>query len=387
VSTGSKPRVLLVGRARLRFPLDEGLERRYEALSGELDWRQLGTRAGGSAAGERFSLSRPFPVGALDGAVHHLRLPWRIARELRAFQPDAVIVQGAQETAFALLGRRLVRSHAAVVLDLHGDWRAPTRLYGSPARRLLDPVSDRLARHALRNADAVRTITAYTSGLVRAEGVEPTAEFPAYMDLSAFTVTPPAPLPKRPRAVFVGVLERYKAFDVLCAAWRRVASEVSDAVLHVVGDGTLAPLASGLVEEFPGRVEWSRALTADEVVRALDAATLLVLPSRSEGMGRVVVEAACRGRAVVGSRVGGIPDVVVDGETGVLVAPGDPAALAAALSRVLIDHGLAERLGAEGRIRVEPWLVSPEEYARRLRDLVEKAIAASGTISASPDTG
>ena len=180
------------------------------------------------------------------------------------------------------------------------------------------------------------------------------------------------------RALFVGVLERYKAFDVLADAWRRVAREVPDAVLHVVGQGTLAPLAQRLVEELPRRVEWTPSLTAEEVAAALDASTLLVLPSRSEGMGRVVVEAAARGRAVVASRVGGIPDVVVDGETGLLVPPADAGALADALARVLSDAALAERLGASARIRVEPWLATPEEYARRVHELVDKV--ASGTI-------
>jgi glycosyltransferase involved in cell wall biosynthesis len=120
-------------------------------------------------------------------------------------------------------------------------------------------------------------------------------------------------------------------------------------------------------------------LTADEVAAALDASTLLVLPSRSEGMGRVVVEAAARGRAVVGSRVGGIPDVVLDGETGLLVPPGDADALAIDLTRVLSDRVLAERLGTEARIRVEPWLATPQEHARRVRELVDKVVA-SGTV-------
>jgi glycosyltransferase involved in cell wall biosynthesis len=150
---------------------------------------------------------------------------------------------------------------------------------------------------------------------------------------------------------------------------------VPDAVLHVVGQGTLAPLAVDLVEELPGRVEWTPMLTAEDVSAALDASTLLVLPSRSEGMGRVVIEAGCRARAVVGSGVGGIPDVVADGETGILVPPGDAGALADALVRVLSDPALAERLGAEGRTRVERWLATPEEYARRVRDLVDKILA------------
>jgi glycosyltransferase involved in cell wall biosynthesis len=103
---------------------------------------------------------------------------------------------------------------------------------------------------------------------------------------------------------------------------------------------------------------------------ALDASTALVLPSRSEGMGRVVVEALCRGRPVVATRVGGIPDLVRGGENGLLVEPGDTRALADALVRILTDQELAERLAARTRESVEPWLATPEEYAARLRDAV-----------------
>jgi rhamnosyl/mannosyltransferase len=88
----------------------------------------------------------------------------------------------------------------------------------------------------------------------------------------------------------------------------------------------------------------------------------------------VVVEAFCRGRAVVGSRVGGIPDIVEDGRTGILVPPDDADALADALLRVLSDGALAERLGSAAREAVKPWLATPEEYARRLLDLVETVV-------------
>jgi glycosyltransferase involved in cell wall biosynthesis len=88
----------------------------------------------------------------------------------------------------------------------------------------------------------------------------------------------------------------------------------------------------------------------------------------------VIVEAFCRGRGVVGSRVGGIPDLVSDGETGILVPPGDAAALADALVRVLSDTTLAERLGLAARQAVTPWLATPESYARAMRDLVERVV-------------
>jgi glycosyltransferase involved in cell wall biosynthesis len=80
-------------------------------------------------------------------------------------------------------------------------------------------------------------------------------------------------------------------------------------------------------------------------------ATLLVLPSRSEGFGRTLVEAALVGRAVVASRVGGIPEVVVDGETGLLVPADDPPALAEALLLLLGDPALRRRLAASARTR------------------------------------
>jgi glycosyltransferase involved in cell wall biosynthesis len=264
-----------------------------------------------------------------------------------------------------------------VVADVHGDPGTATRLYGSPLRKALSPLGDALARRGLRRADGVRTISGYTSSVVRSAGAQPTATFAAFMDLEPFLGTPAAPLPERPAALFVGVLERYKAVDVLADAWRLAAPRAPEALLHVVGRGTLSDVPERLVADLPAQTRWTEALRTPEVARALDEATVLVLPSRSEGLGRVVVEAFCRGRGVVGSRVGGIPDLVEDGTSGVLVPSGDVQALADALARVLTDRAHAERLGAAAREAVRPWLATPEEYARRIRELVDMIVARS----------
>src|SRR5439155_18783795 len=137
----------------------------------------------------------------------------RIARELRAVRPEAAIVQGVHESTAFLLARRLAGARTKLILDVQGDWHETTRLYGSPLRRLLNPVNDALAPLAVRGADAVRTVSTQTTGLVRSLGVAPAAVFPSYVDAEAFLERPPAPLPDPPSAVFVGVLERYKAFD------------------------------------------------------------------------------------------------------------------------------------------------------------------------------
>ena len=359
-----KPRVLFVSR-RVELPLSPGLVRKWDAIGAQLDFRVL---AAGSRSNGAFHLARELP--ALDGPAFFAALPFRIARELREFKPHAVLAQGAHETAAALSARKLARTQTAVIVDLHGDWRAPTRLYGSRLRGLLSPAADRIALGALRRADGIRTVTAYTTGLVRELGLEPADEFPAYMDFDSFLQEAPKPLPSSPRALFVGVLERYKNVDGLAEAWRRVAPRVPAARLHVVGSGALQPVVEQLVNDLPAQTNWMERLTPSEVAAALNDSTLLVLPSRSEGMGRVIVEAFCRARPVVASRVGGIPDLVQDGSNGLLVQPGDTDGLADALVRVLDERELAERLGAGAHSSAALWTVSPEDFASRLRDLV-----------------
>jgi glycosyltransferase involved in cell wall biosynthesis len=73
---------------------------------------------------------------------------------------------------------------------------------------------------------------------------------------------------------------------------------------------------------------------------------------------------------VIGARAGSIPDLVADGVSGLLVAPDDPAALADAIVRALSDRALAEQLSIGARAAAAPWLQTPEEYARRMRELV-----------------
>jgi glycosyltransferase involved in cell wall biosynthesis len=311
----------------------------------------------------------------LDGLWFQLTLAARVARELRRFRPDAVVTQSAYEAAAVRVARVLAGSRARLVLDVHADWRTSTRLYGSPLRRALAPLGDRVARSALHGADGVRTISGYTTALVRELGVEPAGVFPAFMDLEPFA-GPPSPLPERPAAVFVGVLERYKNVDGLADAWRLAAPRVPEATLHVVGSGTLTGVAERLVAELPDRARRSPLLAPDEVARALDEAWTLVLPSRSEGLGRVVIEAFCRGRPVVGTSVGGIRDLVADGVNGLLVPAGDTDALADALVRLLSDRALAERLAEGARRSAEGWLQTPEQYAERVRRLVERVTTA-----------
>jgi glycosyltransferase involved in cell wall biosynthesis len=89
----------------------------------------------------------------------------------------------------------------------------------------------------------------------------------------------------------------------------------------------------------------------DDIPEIMPLFDVFVLPSLNEGMGRVLVEAMAAGRPVVASRVGGIPDLVRHGETGLLVTPRDDEAIAASILLLLSNPRKAERMGARGRLR------------------------------------
>jgi glycosyltransferase involved in cell wall biosynthesis len=165
------------------------------------------------------------------------------------------------------------------------------------------------------------------------------------------------------------VLERYKNVEGLAAAWRQVARRLPEARLHVVGSGPQAEVIEAL------GVRWDPRLEQREVASALDEARTLVLPSESEGLPRVVVEAFMRGRTVVATRAGGTPEIVDDEVNGLLVERGDAAGLAAAIERVLTDRGLAQRLGAAAHASAGRWLTTPAEFAGRFRTLVDDVLA------------
>ena len=348
-------RVLFVARNRYRVPLSPSLRLKWDALAAVFEVRVVAASADRSVGDATFRLRAKT---AFDGPRFWLSLPRRIRRESRAFAPAAIVAQSPFEGAAALLARTGV----PVIVELHGDWRTFGRLYGSPARRVLARLADGVGTWAVRNATKVRAVSNYTARLAREAGREPAATFPAFMDLEPFAA-PPAPLPEQTVVLFVGVLEAYKNIDGLAEAWRRARP---DAALRIVGKGTRADVVEALVRD--GLATWQRELTTEEVVRALDESSALVLPSRSEGMGRVVIEAQLRGRPVLGARVGGIPDLVTDGVNGVLFAP-TVDGIASALA-VVNDRVSLERLGAQARAAGEQHLVAPDEYAARMRRLV-----------------
>jgi glycosyltransferase involved in cell wall biosynthesis len=366
-------RVLFVGRTRYQSPLAPSHARKFAALAGVFEFHVIGSAVARGPAPDRFTLIQHARV--LDGPVFYLRLPFLVAQELRRFRPDAVIAQSPYEGLAALAGRRLARSHAKVIVEIHGDWTTATRLYGSPGRAVLAPITDRLASYAIRRADAVRTVSEFTARCVRSLGVEPAAVFQAYTEFGTFTEREPESLPAKPHFAFIGVLERYKNIDGLVGAWRRAASQLPGVTLELVGRGRRVAVVERLVQDTPAATVWHPRLEPPAIADLLDRSWALVLPSFSEGLPRVVIEAFARGRPVIGSKAGGIPDAVVDSVNGLLVPPGDEEALADAIVRLAGDRLLAERLASGARASAASLLAPPEAFAEHFAVLVEQTVS------------
>ncbi len=369
------PRALFVGHTAYDLPLTPLLAKKWDVLSKVLEVRVIGSRGEVHCDDPRFRLLEQ-REGVGRGISFYAALPRIIRQEVQAFGADVVVTQSPFEAAMAFLSWPIRRPPVPIIVDVHGDWRTAATLYGSRWRRLLAWPAVRVASWALRRADSVRAVSGDMAALVQAEtGKPPLAVFPAWFDADALFERPPHRLPQVPAALWVGVLQRTKDPATLVAAWPRVAREVGRARLVIVGRGPEAKEVHRLAAKWSERVEVIDWLDPEGVAAQLDKAWVLVLPSRSEGLPRVAIEASARGRAVVGSRVTGIRELVHDEQNGLLVPPGDARALGNALVRVLRDRKFAQQLGDTARIDAERFAGSSQEYARQVRELVDATIA------------
>ncbi len=176
-----------------------------------------------------------------------------------------------------------------------------------------------------------------------------------------------APPPTGEGLLFVGRLAEVKGVTLLLEAFRRLRADHPDATLTIVGDGELR---QSLEAEAAGldNVHFTGAIGQAEVAAELAKSALFILPSHAEGVPVVLMEAMAAGRPVVTTRITGVPELVEDGVSGVLIAPGDVDALTAAIDAVLQDRDGAIRFGEAGRAKVAADFDVQRE-ARRLRAL------------------
>jgi glycosyltransferase involved in cell wall biosynthesis len=227
---------------------------------------------------------------------------------------------------------------------LFDAWVAPrVRAYLCPSRSLMDY----LDRH----------------------GYAPALHLPSFASIPPTVRSGAAPYPRGPpRVGWIGRLESYKGVEDLLRAFVRVLREFPEARLDLAGDGSARPALEALSERLrlgPAIRWWGRVRGPEKEDFFAGLRVLAVPSSQYENFPLVALEALARGRPVVGTAIGGIPEIVEDGRNGRIVPIQDPAALAEALLDVLRDPARAERWGAAGREKVLRE-VTPERHVTRL---------------------
>ncbi len=325
--------------------------------------------------------TEPANEGSLEGTsvtfsfdIHKRRSPISMYRKARRRLPDYDIVHAhCKEGALIAFRRRWTRRRPRFVMTVHNPAPRRRSFFSESVRR-------RWERLAARCADVVCVPSEYSRRAV-AEAYE--------MEASRLRVVPPGvpdecfeasskPRPSlagRPaRLVSIGRICGQKGFDILLEALAKIEH---DARLKIIGDGPAAEVETlenrcrelGIED----RVELTGFVPREQIIEDLAQADLFVLASRAESFGMVYAEAQAVGLPVIGTAVGGVPEVIADGVTGRLVPPEESDALAQMIDELLGDEALLQELGAAGRSRARERF-SWETSVDRTEEAYEEAL-------------
>lgn len=292
-----------------------------------------------------------------------------ILRVLREEAVDIVNTHSGRDSFLAGVAARLSRRRPAVVRTRH----------------LAMPITSRVSYAYLPHR--VVTVSGYVKEYLVREGVptERIVVVPTGIDTGRFADgAAPANLREElglpPDALLVGsvaVLRNKKGHRFLLEAAPSVLARFPNAVFLIVGTGPQEKNLRDAIDSLGLSGSVRMLGHREDVPNVLLSLDLFVLPTVEEALGTAFLEAMATGRAVVGCRVGGVPEVVEEGKTGLLVPPGDPAALAEAIRSLLADGELRARMGAAGRRSVMA-RYSVEEMCRRMWEVYRSLLLERG---------
>jgi glycogen(starch) synthase len=213
-----------------------------------------------------------------------------------------------------------------------------------------------LAGRLLRSADRVNSVSAAVLAQARRLVPEIISRSSVIHNGVKEPSVAPTVLPFAPaRLLCLGRLTYQKGFDIALAALSLLKSHFANVRLMIAGDGVARRQLEQQIDELElsGQVEFLGWVTPDKIPALINSSTVVLMPSRFEGLPLVALQAALAARPIVATRVGGIPEVVVHQETGLLVESENASALAAAAAFLLANPEIAVRMGYAGRRRAQ----------------------------------
>lgn len=281
---------------------------------------------------------------------------------------DLVVSYDALKTGLiSLLAARALRTK--MIVELSGDYANPANFVDEQSGRVRNVrwLSYRsIARFVARRADGTKTLYPEQLPNLGVKSNKPSANIFDFVDLRDFV-----PLSPQNLVLLVGFPYHVKGVDVMIEAFRKVAPRFPDWHLKIIG---FYPDPTEILSKINGHpcMHLEAPMPRPKLAREMGASGIFVLPSRTEAMGRVLLEAAACGRPRIGTYAGGIPTVIQDGVDGLLVPPDDPSALAEKLDELMSSTSLREQLGAQALARakreftVEAYSASTQDFYRRV---------------------
>jgi glycosyltransferase involved in cell wall biosynthesis len=289
-------------------------------------------------------------IGFTPRSEFDVHAAWQLARVLKAVQPDVVHAHDPMAvslTAMALQMKSDLKRRPLVVAARRVDFHLKRHAFSKWKYSRVDIfiAASQLIASMLGDDGIEKSRIAVVHDGVNTGAIDKTDVVDAH---PAFRVPKGAPLVGN-----VAALAAHKGQKHLVAAAAKVVREVPDARFLILGEGELREPLEKQIKELGLSHHVVLGGFRPDAVGLLKSFDVFAMSSVTEGLGSVILEAmACR-RAVVATRAGGIPEVVVNDETGILVPPGDDAALAKGIVRLLREPELRQRLGEAGRARVE----------------------------------
>jgi glycosyltransferase involved in cell wall biosynthesis len=277
-----------------------------------------------------------------------LKAGWRLSRVLNRTRPDVVHAHDPHAIAMAALGISMssVQPSPPLVASRRVDFHLKKHSFSQWKHRQVAMF--------MAASDAIASI-------LRADGIPPARIVTVYegIDVERIARIPPASvhaefwLPTHaPVVVNIGALVPHKGQRHLIDAAAGVVRQVPDARFVIFGEGPLRDTLEHQIRQLHLERHVLLGGFRTDVIALLKGADLFVMSSETEGLGTSVLDAMACGKAVVGTRAGGIPEVVEEGLTGCLVPPEAPEPLAAAIVTLLRDPGRRAAMGAAGLARV-----------------------------------
>ncbi|MDW8103173.1 MAG: glycosyltransferase [Anaerolineae bacterium] len=385
-------KVCFLGGARYNHPLDATSKKKFKLLA-EL--------------GEMFVIAfseNLRPLHFVQHARFYLfpKLPMPILRywEMFALGPflalwlifrhriRVLVAQSPYEGFAAAIAKKIANwfAHKVVlIVESHGDFEESIFLQ----RRIRWPGFYRflmryVANFALKHADLLRAVSNSTrSQLERWAPGKPIVQFAAWTDIEVFFEASDNCQKTDNTIVYAGVLIPRKGVHFLIDAFAKIAWDFPNATLWIIGKAENMEYARSLKTQVArlslnGRVVFMDAMPQKELAQHIAQSCVLILPSLSEGLGRVIFEAMACGTPVIGSHVDGIPEMIEDGMTGFLVPPGDAHALANQIRWILSHPEEARQMGKRARDFAQSFLPEATSKAIQLLQMARSILQEGG---------